>query len=54
MNEQFLSIRGLMDTYGISRRKAMEIAHAVGTAPRTKGQKIYVHKQRADEYMGCI
>jgi len=47
----YLTIKGLMDTYGISRKKAMEISYAVGTAPRQKGQKIYVNKEKADAYM---
>lgn len=51
MSSQYLSVKGLMDYFGISKRKAMEIANVVGTAPREKGQKIYVRKEKAEEYM---
>ena len=47
----YLTIKGMMEHYGISRRKALEIAKNVGTAPRTKGQKIYVSREKADRYM---
>lgn len=53
MNDnKFLTISQMQDRYGISRRKAEEIALAIGTAPRRKGQRIYVNAAKADAYMG--
>lgn len=48
---KFATMNELMERYNISRRKAQEIADAVGTAPRRKGQKVYVPLKKADEYM---
>ena len=49
---KFLTIKELMARYNITRKKANEIADVVGTAPRGKGDKIYVRQTLADEYMG--
>ena len=48
---QFITIAGMMKRYGISRRKAEEVAFTVGTAPRQKRQMIYVSLEKADAYM---
>lgn len=48
---KFLTIKAMQERYGINRAKAEEIAHAVGTAPRRKGQTIYVNQAKADKYM---
>jgi hypothetical protein len=52
MDTNFLTISQMRKRYGISRKKAEEIALTVGTAPRRKGQTIYVSQAKADEYMG--
>ena len=51
-NTTFLTINQMRERYGITRSKAEEIAFAVGTAPRRKGQTIYVSAEKADAYMG--
>ena len=51
MDTQYLTIKGLQERYGITRSKAVEIAFCVGTAPRRKGQTIYVSQEKADSYM---
>lgn len=51
MDTQYLTIKAMQARYGISRKKAEEIAFAVGTAPRRKGQTIYVNAEKADSYM---
>ncbi len=51
MDTQYLTIKGLQERYGITRSKAVEIAYSVGTAPRRKGQTIYVSQEKADSYM---
>lgn len=52
MDTKFLTISQMRERYGISRKKALEIAYKVGTAPRRKGQTIYVNAEKADGYMG--
>lgn len=52
MDTKFLTIKQIRERYGVSRRKAEEIAIQVGTAPRFKGQKIYVSQEKADAFMG--
>lgn len=51
MDTQYLTIKGMQERYGITRSKAVEIAYTVGTAPRRKGQTIYVSQEKADSYM---
>lgn len=48
---KFLTIKQMQERYGIRRSKAEEIAYKVGTAPRRKGQTIYVSQGKADAYM---
>jgi len=52
MQTKFLTIEEMRQRYGISRRKAVEIAYTVGTAPRRKGQKIYVNQAKVDKFLG--
>lgn len=52
MCSQFLTIKQLQERYGISRKKALEVSAIVGTAPRRKGQTIYVSQAKADQFMG--
>ncbi|MBR6352435.1 MAG: hypothetical protein IKR93_08945 [Firmicutes bacterium] len=52
MDTKFLTIKQIRERYGISRKKALEVSVIVGTAPRRKGQTIYVSQAKADEFMG--
>jgi hypothetical protein len=51
-SKEFATIAELMQRYNITRKKALEIAYKVGTAPRLKGGRYYVSLAAADKYMG--
>lgn len=51
-DRKFLTLKEVMERYNVTYKKALSIADQVQTAPRAKGEKIYVLQAAADAFMG--